>query len=49
MPIPISREDFNLAMHEINERLERIEQALLELNKPAPKEVKKPIVKKGGK
>ena len=46
MPILLSREEFELAMDELNKRLGRIEQALIEL-KPCkceePKEVKKVI------
>ena len=50
MPIPIDRDDLyrklNHYFHELDVRLIRIEQALLEINSPAQKEVKKPIVKK---
>ena len=46
MPILLSREEFEFAMKGLNEKLGRIEQALLEL-KPCkceePKEVKKVI------
>ena len=49
MPILLSRDEFDIAMNKLNERLGRIEQALLEL-KPCeceePKEVKKVIPKK---
>ena len=45
MPILLSRDEFDIAIKRLNERLGRIEQALLEL-KPCecePKEVKKVI------
>ena len=49
MPILLSRDEFDTAMKKLNERLGRIEQALIELSKPCecePIEVKKVIPKK---
>ena len=43
MPILLSRDEFDIAMKKLHERLGSIEQALLELSRPAQKEVKKVI------